>query len=429
MKNRLLLLILPTLLFSNITIAQFTVSAEYRVRGEANNGYRTLPTESSETAYFVSQRTRLNLKYNSEKYAAYFSLQDVRIWGQADYMTKSGIQYSSNTLDIHQAWFDWKFTRNWILRTGRQSWSYDDGRILANRNWDQYGLSWDAFLLKHQTKNFAMHLGSSINNTWISFNKENFNPGENPNETPIGFRIKYFNFLWLNYKFNERLKLSFANYYASFLAAETKSIYYTLGTSGLHLNYKSDNLSAKANLYYQYGKSPAGKNTSAYMATLQANLKFNSFTFGLNGDYLSGDDINNENFGAFNILYGARWPVYGWMNYYVLPGDTKNGGLVDLYPGVKYSINKKHILFAQFHFLSLATKTFDAPDLSKSLGNELDFSYSFKYDKNLSLGFYFSYYFATETAEYVKGVDFGASTSPYWFNLMLTFKPTLYTTK
>lgn len=283
--------------------------------------------------------------------------------------------------------------------------------------------------MTHDTKKFSLHLASSINNTWTSFNKTSFIPEENPNELPIGDRIKYFNFIWFHYKFNEKAKLSFANYYASFLSPGTKSTYYTLGTSGLHFDYKSDFLHAQANAYYQYGKSSTGSNVSAFMTTLKADFKFNSFTFGINGDYLSGDDQNNESYNAFNILYGARWPVYGWMNYYVLTGDTKNGGLVDLYPGIKYSIQKKHHLLAQFHFFSLATKTFDVPELNKNLGNELDFSYVYKYDKDISLGLYFSYYFATETSEYLKGIESGKSTSPYWVNLMLTFKPTLFSSE
>jgi hypothetical protein len=141
MKNKLILLSILLFAINWSSKAQFTVSAEYRVRGEANNGYRTLPTTSSETAFYVSQRTRLNLKYNSEKYTAFFSLQDVRVWGQADYAIKSGIQANSYSLDISQAWFDWKFAKSWKLRTGRQAWIYDDGRILASRNWNQYGLS------------------------------------------------------------------------------------------------------------------------------------------------------------------------------------------------------------------------------------------------------------------------------------------------
>jgi hypothetical protein len=53
----------------------------------------------------------------------------------------------------------------------------------------------------------------------------------------------------------------------------------------------------------------------------------------------------------------------------------------------------------------------------------------YKYDKDISLGLYFSYYFATETSEYLKGIESGKSTSPYWVNLMLTFKPTLFKTE
>src|SRR4249919_3599073 len=65
----------------NIANAQFVVSAELRPRLEFRDGYRTLPTEDSKPAAFVSQRSRLNVAYSQKKFSLKVSLQDVRTWG------------------------------------------------------------------------------------------------------------------------------------------------------------------------------------------------------------------------------------------------------------------------------------------------------------------------------------------------------------
>jgi len=92
---KLLMILLLIGVFTSTIHAQFSLDAELRTRGEANNGYRTLPTENSQTAFFISQRTRLNLSFKKEKFSTYISLQDVRLWGQEDFVNKTGIQTSS----------------------------------------------------------------------------------------------------------------------------------------------------------------------------------------------------------------------------------------------------------------------------------------------------------------------------------------------
>ncbi len=174
MKTKILLTTIFSALMASSLVAQFVVSGEYRVRGEINNGVQGLPDENSETAYYVSQRTRLNLFWKNDHFTTYLSMADVRYWGEESMLSKTGITASAKGFDIYQAWFDWKFAKDWGLKLGRQMWEYDDSRILASRNWNQYALSWDAMLLHLDKENFHFHLGSSINNTYASFNRTNF---------------------------------------------------------------------------------------------------------------------------------------------------------------------------------------------------------------------------------------------------------------
>ncbi|NPD46070.1 MULTISPECIES: alginate export family protein [unclassified Lentimicrobium] len=429
MNRYLNFLVLFVLLISTPLFAQFTINAELRTRAELNHGLMTLPTENSEAVLFVSQRSRLNLNYKNEKFVSYFSIQDVRVWGENDIATKTGIQTSTKGFGISEAWFDWRFTKNWGLKTGRQIWNYDDGRLLSWRNWNQYGLAYDAFLLHLDKDDFQLHLGSSINNTWLSFDKTSFNPNS-PFEEPLGYRIKYFNFLWMKFHASKKFSISLSEYIANYLAPNTTSTLYTLATTAVHFDYHTENTKVLANVFYQYGNKSSNQNKSSYMLTISGKHKINAIELGAGFEYISGDGENNA---AFDNMYGARSKYNGKMNYYVIPGNTKNGGLIDLNANIKWSINKQHFLYAAFHKFWLETASYtymvggDYSYLNKDLGAELDLSYTYKYDKTFNIQAFFGYYFATETTEYVKGVPRGMSTSPYWASIMLTFKPNLLT--
>jgi hypothetical protein len=430
------MLILVTFLLSPELYAQLKVSAELRNRGEANHGYRDIPIESSQTAYFMSQRTRLNLAFRKDKFNTYISVQDVRLWGQEDLASKTGVQVSSMGLDVSQAWLDWNFAQNWGLKMGRQIWSYDDGRILATRNWNQTALSWDALLLHLDKDDFHFHFGSSFNNTFILFDPSKFVMEDNPYEDPYQYRIRYFNFIWAKFQASKTFNISFSEYLASYLGKNTTSTFYNLSTTGIHLDFHAEKLKIIANAYYQYGKKTAGENGNAYMTTISGTYKLHKFTLGLGYDYLSGykysESSTGNNSRAFDLMYGGRHKFYGWMNYYLLTKDTKEGGLVDLYPSAKWTINKKHSLYMIYHMHWLAQQVGadyvggDYSYLNKTLGGELNINYTYKYDKSFNIQMFAGYYFATETAEFVKGISRAQSTSPYWVSLMLTYKPVLF---
>lgn len=428
MKKQILLLSFIGLLFSSPLFAQFEITAELRARPELNHGLMSLPTESAEAAFFVSQRSRLNLKYKNDKFTTFISMQDVRFWGENDIVTKTGIQTNTKGFGISEAWFDWNFSKNWGLKTGRQTWNYDDGRILSGRNWSQYGLAYDAFLLHLDKDDFQFHLGSSINNTWASFNKTSFNPNS-PYEEPLGYRIKYFNFLWMKFHASKKFSISLSEYVANYLAPNTSSTLYTLATTAVHFDYHTEKTKILANVFYQYGSKSSSTKESSYMLTISGKHKINTIELGAGLDYMSGDGKNTS---AFDIMYGARHKYNGWMNYYVISQSTKDGGLIDLNANIKWSINKHHSLYASFHQFWLEFPSYDYmlggdySYLNKNLGAELDLNYTYKYNKSFNIQAFFGYYFATETTEFVKGIARGKSTSPYWASVMLTFKPQLF---
>ena len=81
MKRAYLFVLFVTLV---ITVrAQLKIDAEYRPRFEFRDGYSTLKTEDSEPAYFVTQRTRLNLNHTYNNVTSKLSIQDYRVWGES----------------------------------------------------------------------------------------------------------------------------------------------------------------------------------------------------------------------------------------------------------------------------------------------------------------------------------------------------------
>ena len=72
---------LVALLHGSAALGQVLVSAEIRPRTELRDGFRTVNTPREQPAFFIEQRSRLNLNYVREKVIVRLSVQDARIWG------------------------------------------------------------------------------------------------------------------------------------------------------------------------------------------------------------------------------------------------------------------------------------------------------------------------------------------------------------
>lgn len=414
-------------------ISQFSISAELRPRFEMDNGTFKPLHDSSSTLYYVSQRTRLNLDFNKEKYQMRLSIQDVRIWGNEDIATPTGVFGSTSGLDIYEAWFKLRAGKKSEFIIGRQAILLDDQRLVSGRNWNQYGLTYDALLYNFKNNGWNLNVAISYNNTLA--NKVGI-PTEDETIFNSMNRMKSFNFIHLKKKFNEHISASAIVIGSGFQKMNDQRIMYLTGTYGLWTGINIAGFDANVNIYYQNGAAQNGKEVNAYMATLNPGYTISKFRIGFGVDYFSGDDANANDYGTsertFNRFYGAVYKYNGNMNYYTyIKGSTKNGGLMDLYPNLTFKANKKHIVSAYYHFFSLANAVKLGTDIvdEKDLGSELDMIYTFKQSKELNIKVGFSYYFTTESLEKMKGYGSGNIQSPYWGWVMLTFKPTLFTSK
>ena len=84
--------------------SQLNISVQFRPRAELRSGQGAPQVADTAAAFFLSQRTRLNVGYTGYRFKVYTSIQDVRVWGQ-DASTVNRITNDSNAgLMMHEAW-------------------------------------------------------------------------------------------------------------------------------------------------------------------------------------------------------------------------------------------------------------------------------------------------------------------------------------
>src|SRR6478609_2512039 len=159
--------------------AQFTIGAQVRPRAEFRDGVGTLQLKTNDPAFFISQRTRLNANFKSNRIVLQTSFQDVRVWGQ-DASTISNAD--GNKLSLHEAWaeivlsnkkdtsFKTKTVDYFAVKIGRQELVYDDQRLLGNLDWLQQGRRHDAIVFKLLDNGWQADLGAAFNQNTDAFN-------------------------------------------------------------------------------------------------------------------------------------------------------------------------------------------------------------------------------------------------------------------
>lgn len=410
---------IKNLLFTVLTLlvvqsyAQLTLSGELRPRTEYRNGYKTLTANDSDAALFVSQRTRLNTQFISEDYTFFVSLQDIRVWGDVKQLGEN-----NNSLAVHQAWGKVNFTPNFAVKLGRQEIIYDDSRMFGNVGWAQQGRSHDAAIFKFGNENYKLDLG-------IAYNQDK--EALFGNLYTVAGNYKAIQYAWFH--------KGWSNFNASFLFLNnglqnvvTEEINYSQ-TIGTHLKYKAtDALSLSANAYLQSGKDGGDNDLSAYLIGLDLGYKASAkLNLGVGFETQSGNDYNGEasENKAFTPFYGTNHKFNGFMDYFYVGNHGNSVGLVDIYAKIGTKIGTKSSLTAFIHNFSAQAEI--AQDADKQLGTEIDLVYTHKFNKDVTIGAGYSQMLASEGLEVIKNNFSGNGNNWAW--LMVTIKPTLFTSK
>lgn len=396
---------------------EFEISTEIRSRFEYRHGYKTLIPNDEDAAAFVSQRTRLNLNYGSEKLRAYVVFQNVRVWGDVSTLSAS----DTNGIAIHEAWAELLLNPQLSLKFGRQELIYDDHRIFGSVGWAQQARSHDALVAtyKPNTKN-RLDLGLAMNaNAETLFDIDY-----------VVNNYKAFQYLWYHTKL-DAVDLSFLilnNGLAYTDENDEQKVDYNQ-TIGSRFTYGKNKLKADASVYFQTGNI-ADTDLSAFNIAANIHYKIkDKFKAGLGVEYLSGTDMNttDNKLKSFNPWFGTNHKFNGLMDYFYVGNHTNSVGLLDLNATLGYQKNKFTAKFVP-HLFSSAATVVDASgkEMNNTLGTELDLVFGYKWTKDISFNAGYSQMFATETMEVLKAGK--KDNTNNWAWLMITVKPSLFKT-
>jgi len=429
-------LIVATFLAGLNAHAQLELNADFRTLGEIRHGYMQPATDTSVAASFVSQRSRVILKFKQDKLSLKFSVQDVRTWGEDDQYTGSGTFGDSGSLQAAESWLKYSFTDSIYLKLGRQVWAYDEQRILSGRNRNQYGLFYDAALFSWTAPKLQFDAGASFNNTGQNLYNVDYYTDKN--------KFQSLNFLYLKHKPTEKMHWSAIALATGYNDASSRNSLNFMYTGGLTATMQAGDAQVHGEAYYQTGQNNKGADVSAYFFTANATYKLadGKIVPGVGIDYYSGHDASNTDADysatdhGFDVLYGARFKYNGNMNQFMFIGKPyEKGGLQDIYATLELKPLKKHILKAQLHSFAL-TSAYAAPEsmpndfveIDRNLGVEADMIYIYKLAKNTKFNLGLSYLSVSESLDYLKGQAKLGDAPSYYIWASLQYTPQLFKT-
>ncbi len=416
------------MLFMHLTFAQFSFNGQLIQRAEFRNGYNKIITKTQDPAAFIAQRLRLEGGYNFDKIQLYISLQDIRTWGSAPQ-----IKTVDGYFSLYEGYAQFQIDSSWSVKLGRQELNYDNARFLGNLDWALQGRSHDFALVKFEKKKHKLHFGGGFNQDGQALSG-NFFATQNQYKTAQFMRYEYkakdfavATLFWNNGK-----------QYASFDSVgniKDKKVRYTQTFGISNLSYKKKNTTLSGFFYYQSGKDVKGNAMRGYDASIQIsqNIPFsdsikNSLQLTTGAEILSGTPTNNAEAinKSFSPMYGTNHAHNGFMDMYYVGGRHENSvGLHDIYFLMKYTINKKAFISLNTHaFLAYADiyNKQTTQTMKKNLGQELDFTAGYTFNKSFSMQLGYSQYFNTPSLDYLHSVS-NAKSCQNWAYLMLIVRP------
>jgi hypothetical protein len=399
--------------------SQLKLSAELRSRVLVNGGYGTPLLHEEKPGAWVSQRTRLNTLFTRGSLQSYISIQDARLWGDDDHFREGGTFGNTGSLRLHQGWFRLEPVPWFSLKAGRQLIKYDDERIIASRNWNDFQVVYDALLMQAAWGMNRIDLG-------VSWNSESASLFQVPSE-----KFKTFDFFRLQRE-SDQVKCSVIGLLTGNTVADTLDELWYRGTWGANLGLSGESLHFRGSAYYQHHLNRTGGQVSAFCGSvlLGGEVIPGWLDCSAGMDYVSGQDemkqdpVYREKEHAFDLLYGRRHGWYGYMDYF---SRMPKQGLQDYLLKASCTLAQGTVLKADYHFFRLAGSMQDqnAPGtaLGKNLGSEIDLTLSWDLTDYSSIQAGYSLYFATHTLLVIKEIQQGNHRFPHFAYLMVTLTP------
>ncbi len=392
------------------TWGQFSLNGEIKPKAEYRDGYKTLPSENTNPAGFVGQRTRLYLDYKYAGVKTKVSLQDVRIWGQE-------LQKEHNpSLALHEAWLELLFNDSLSLKAGRQEIQYDNQRFFSINNFNLSGQKHDAVLLKSKSILGDIHFGNAYNQSGYNTFGSDY----------LINNYKFLSYLWYKVNLGDKTSLSITAIADGYEKPTNPNILYVRGTYSAFFNYNIGNAYITINPAVQNGKTKYGQDISAFYSLIELSASMGSkYKYKIGGEYFSGKDhtITDDNvFRSFDPTYGASHSFNGYMDYFTYPAHTKYAGLINPYLKNSFKTTEKSNLSVDLHLFFLSNNyVYENNVIDKYLGTEIDLTYNYKFNEIAQITAGYSTMFGSESMQIVKGGN--KDKWAHWAYLMITVKP------
>lgn len=413
----------------------FSLSGQFRPRLEVRDGSFRPLSKGEKPAVLVSNRIRLNMAYSySDLLTTKLSLQDVGIWGQSAPI--QGVGPNGQSVGLFEAWVDLKLFKGLHTKIGRQTMDLDGGRLFSAVDWAMGGRAHDGLSVSYQSGKFkATSLFAFNQNYSTNYNNNLNNPVGNLYDPQGTQPYKSMQMIWMEYTPGKISKLSFlfANigYQNAKGAIDTTSVYYGQ-TTGFNYYLNIASTSATLTGYYQFGKTPQGKNTSSYLLAGKLQQHINTKLIGTIGlDYLSGNTYGKGNTTdhAFQTLFATGHKFYGNMDYFYAGNSHGNVGLLDAYLAAGCQLSSKSKMNITGHLFQAAADVYlNGDQQGKSLGQEIDLNFAHKINDFTTVSLGYSTFFTSNTLLEVKNVS-NVKSSQNWIWVSLNVQPEFFKSK
>lgn len=441
------------LIFSADIFAQnVTIDGVFRPRFENRHGYKTIFPENAKAANFVSQRSRLGIKFANDKFKVGFSLQNVGVWGETGTLSKSDI----NGTAVHEAWGEILFSKMFSLKAGRQEIIYDDHRIFGSVDWAQQGRSHDAAILKiNPNDNNRIDVGLAYNALGETLYRQDYMNNNYKTFFYVHYHGKFGKFGISALALNNGMPYQSLDSTASMINGYFSEKVTYSRTVGPRLSFENNLIKTNLAFYSQFGNRTViggsefnGGDTTMKISALYFGIDIyfkitKTFTIGAGYEFLSGNNekknydsgMGKEVENAFTPFYGTNHKFNGWMDYFYVGNHIHSVGLTDLYLPIKFKKDKISAMFIP-HLFSTAgvlyrsekdddfNNTGVMKEYSRLLGTELDFAFGYAFTKSVQVKAGYSVMLATESMEVLKNTQKDKANTWGW--VMLVFKPTFY---
>ncbi|WP_298707132.1 alginate export family protein [Chitinophaga sp.] len=415
--NKLTILCCCALLLAGIPSRgqQTDVSADLRFRYEYRHGYGAPFHDTLKAASFMTQRTRIVIDHTSSKLKLRIAPQNVRTWGDV----ATGARTDAN-FQMHEAWAELLFAKNWSVKAGRQELNYDDARILGNVDWTMQARSHDVLLFKYTpSKAQALHAGAAVSALRESNAREPYT---------IPQQYKHLQFAWYHRQ-GEHFSLSLLalNQALPYLVSQKEKLAWNQ-TFGTRATYAREGWNTGVSLYAQTGKLN-GNSLFAWNAAGNVSYRLESgWAPGLGMEFLSGKAGNDRDAGfkSFTPWFGTNHKFNGFMDYFFVGNHANSVGLTDLYAHLAYEKPRFKARITPHYFATAAGLYRNGQKLDNYLGTEIDCTFGYRVMESVWLNGGYSQMLATESMEALKG---GSRHANNWFFLELQVNPKLFSFK